>query len=273
VAHPAARQLVAQRAQQDVGVGGGHDVDVRPAIVFLHGFTHTGASWHAVIGGLGQSYRALAPDIRGHGAAAGRRPIGFPECVADVVDTAPERFTLAGYSLGARLALHVALSHPRRIQRLVLVSGTAGIADDVERAARREADQALAAEIERQDIEEVARRWAAQPLLRHQPPAAAQAAHADRLRNRPEGLAAALRGLGTGTMTPLWHRLGELRMPATVVVGERDSKFRKLGERLAAGLPDADLVVVPAAGHAVHLEAPALVAACLRQPVSATGAR
>lgn len=245
---------------------------MRPAIVFLHGFTHTEASWRAVIDELGQRYRALAPDIRGHGTAADRRPIGFAECVADVAELAPGRFALAGYSMGARLALHLVLAHPERVERLVLIGATAGIADETERAARRESDEQLAAEIEAGSIEEFAWRWASQPLLRHQPAAAAEAAHADRLRNRPEALAAALRGLGTGVMAPLWGRLEELRIPATVIVGERDTKFRKLGERLAAGLPDAELVVVPATGHAVHLEAPALVAACLRERVPATDA-
>jgi iron(III) transport system permease protein len=71
--------------------------------------------------------------------------------------------------------------------------------------------------------------------------------------------AAALRGLGTGVMEPLWERLGELTLPVTLVVGERDEKFRAIGERMAAGLPDARLVVVPGAGHAVQLEAPEVV--------------
>lgn len=240
-----------------------------PTIVFLHGFTHTGASWSPVIEGLVRGYRALAPDIRGHGEAGDRRPIGFPECVADVVSVTDGPFALVGYSMGARLALVTALAHPARVQRLVLVSGTAGIADDVERAARREEDEALAARIEQEDVESFARRWAAQPLLRRLPPGAAEAAHADRLRNRTSGLAAALRGIGTGRMEPQWSRLGELRMPVTVIVGERDSKFRKLGERLAAGVPAGELVVVPAAGHAVHLEAPGVVAACLGERVPA----
>ena len=64
-------------------------------------------------------------------------------------------------------------------------------------------------------------------------------------------------------MAPLWGRLGELAMPVTLLVGERDSKYRKLGERMAAAMPNARLLVVPAVGHAVHLEAPALVAAAL----------
>jgi 2-succinyl-6-hydroxy-2,4-cyclohexadiene-1-carboxylate synthase len=244
---------------------------VRPAIVFLHGFTHTGRSWDPVIAELGQRYRALAPDIRGHGAAAERRPVDFAACVEDALGEVEGSFALAGYSMGARLALRVALSAPGRLQRLVLISGTAGIADDVERAERRRHDEALAERIEAGTIEEFVHSWEQQPVLRGQPPAAAQAARRDRLRNRPAGLAAALRGLGTGAMDPLWGGLAALPVPATVIVGERDARFRKLGERMVAGLPDAELVVVPATGHAVHLEAPALVAACLRERVPATG--
>lgn len=244
-----------------------------PTIVLLHGFTGTGASWRAVIDGLGQSYNALAPDIRGHGSAGDRRPIGWRECVADVIDVAPDRFLLAGYSMGARLALQVSLAHPQRVEALLLVSGTAGIADEVERAARRDKDAALAEEIEGLDIEAFASRWGRSPLFRRQSAEVSAAAHADRLRNSPAGLAAALRALGPGEMRPLWNRLGELRMPAMVVAGERDSKFRKLGERLTAGLPAAQLVVVPAAGHAVHLEAPAAVSACVERLAGATATR
>jgi 2-succinyl-6-hydroxy-2,4-cyclohexadiene-1-carboxylate synthase len=238
---------------------------VAPSIVLLHGFSHTGASWGPVIDGLGERYRALAPDIRGHGAAAGARPIGFQECVADVAAAAPERFALAGYSMGARLALHVALAHGERVERLVLVGATAGIADPVEREARRAEDEELAAWIEAVGIEAFADRWARHPLFKGQPREVAEAARADRLRNDPAGLAAALRGIGAGAMEPLWSRLGELRMAVTLIVGERDSRYRKIGERMAAAILDADLLVVPTAGHAVHLEAPALVAAAIER--------
>ena len=83
------------------------------AVVLLHGFAGTGHAWDAVAERLdGESYRALAPDIRGHGSAAGDRPIDFAECAADVLAAAPERFGLCGYSLGGRIALHVALAAP-----------------------------------------------------------------------------------------------------------------------------------------------------------------
>jgi pimeloyl-ACP methyl ester carboxylesterase len=89
------------------------------------------------------------------------------------------------------------------------------------------------------------------------------AANADRLRNTPEGLASALRGLGTGVMEPLWDALPSLAVPVTLVVGERDAKFHAIAERMAAALPRAELVVVQGAGHAAQLEQPAAVAALL----------
>lgn len=231
--------------------------------LLLHGFTHTGASWAGVMAELGERYRALAPDLRGHGAAAGRRPIAFGACVEDVAAVAPERFVLAGYSMGGRVALHVALALPTRVERLVLVGASPGISDPDERRRRREADEALARELERSTIEELARRWAAQPLLADQPAHVGRAAHADRLRNDPAALAAALRGIGTGAMEPLWGRLPELAMPVVLVAGERDAKFRAIASRMAATIPRAQVVVVPGAGHAAHLEAPDAVARTL----------
>jgi 2-succinyl-6-hydroxy-2,4-cyclohexadiene-1-carboxylate synthase len=229
-------------------------------IVLLHGFSGTHRTWDPVVALLdGERYSPLALDLRGHGAARDRRPVGFAECVADVLDAAPARFALCGYSMGGRIALHVALAAPERVTRLVLVGATAGLDDPAERAARRARDDALAARVERGTIEEFAAAWRAQPLFAGDPERVAGAAHADYLRNDPAALAAALRGLGTGVMEPLWDRLGELDMPVTAAAGERDAKFRALAERLAAGLPDGRAAVVPGAGHAAHLEAPAAV--------------
>ncbi|HEX2084872.1 MAG TPA: alpha/beta fold hydrolase [Solirubrobacteraceae bacterium] len=223
-------------------------------LLLLHGFTATGRSWDPVRRLLdAQRYPdVVAPDLR---AAS------IPAQVAALRQQAP--YALAGYSLGGRIALHLALAQPDLVRRLVLVSTTAGIEDPGERAERRAADERLAAEIERDGVEAFAERWAAQPLFADQPPEVAAAAREDRLRHAPEQLAAALRGLGTGVMEPVWHRLGELTMPAVVLAGGRDAKFRALGERLAAALPRGELRVVPGAGHAVHLEAPEAVAAAL----------
>ena len=237
---------------------------MRETVVLLHGFAGTGSGWEPVVARLdAERYTALAPDLRGHGSQSGARPVTFDAVAQDVLARAPERFALCGYSMGGRIALHVALAAPERVTRLTLVATTAGIADDGERAARRAADETLAEAIERDGLEAFADAWLAQPLFADDPPPAQARARADIARNAPAGLAAALRGIGTGAMAPLWERLGELRMPARVVVGERDAKFLALGERLAAALPAAELEVVVGAGHALPRTAPAAVAAAL----------
>jgi 2-succinyl-6-hydroxy-2,4-cyclohexadiene-1-carboxylate synthase len=244
---------------------------VLPTVVLLHGFTQTRRSWRRTVQALGGRYRAIAPDLPGHGEAA-RRVASFDACTAYVRAVAPERFALVGYSMGGRIALHAALTLRAHLDRLVLVGASPGLADPAERASRRAADETLAARIEAIGVEAFAREWAAQPLFAGQPERVAAAAHADRLRNTPAGLAAALRGLGTGIMEPLWDRLGELTLPVTLVVGERDEKFRAIAARMAERLPDARLAVVPGAGHAAHLEAPEALAHQLGSPSSSASA-
>ncbi len=231
-----------------------------PAIVLLHGFTHTGASWDPVRAALPERYRAYTPDIRGHGAATGLRPVTLDAVVEDLAHAAPETFTLAGYSMGGRIAMHAAFALAPRVSRLVLIGASPGIADPVQRAARQQADQAQAAEIEASTIEEFAQRWAQTPVLRGLAPEVGAAAHADRLRSTPAGLASALRGLGTGALPSLWEKLWAVSVPVTLVVGERDDKFREIAASMAALLPHAEVVVVPGSGHAAHLEAPERVA-------------
>src|SRR2546423_15594493 len=106
-------------------------------IVLLHGFAGTHRTWDRVTARLDRErYRPLALDLRGHGTARDARPIGFVECCADVLATAPERFVLCGYSMGGRIAQPVALAPPERVTRLVLVSTTAALDDPEQRAPR-----------------------------------------------------------------------------------------------------------------------------------------
>ncbi|MGZ4173409.1 MAG: 2-succinyl-6-hydroxy-2,4-cyclohexadiene-1-carboxylate synthase [Solirubrobacteraceae bacterium] len=237
-----------------------------PAILLLHGFTNTGASWDAVVTALGERYRALAPDIRGHGSASERRPVSLSGVLEDLDRLAPPTFTLAGYSMGGRIALHAALAWPQRVERLVLIGASPGIADPLQRAARLDADEQLAEEISRSSIEEFAARWARTPVLAGQQPAVAAAAHRDRLHSSPAGLAAALRGLGTGALPSLWDRLAELTAPVTLIVGEHDTKFTAIAAAMQRLIPRARVEVVAGAGHAVHLEAPDVVAEQLAEP-------
>jgi 2-succinyl-6-hydroxy-2,4-cyclohexadiene-1-carboxylate synthase len=237
-------------------------MDVVPeSVVLLHGFSGTHRAWDGVRERLdGERYRVLALDLPGHGADAdAERPITFAACVERVLVRAPERFTLCGYSLGGRVALHVALAAPERVRRLVLVSCSAGIEDSSERAERSRSDRRLARELEAIPFEDFVERWRTQPLFADEPPEVGRLARADQRRNSPDALAVVLRGVGTGEMEPLWDRLGELSMPVTVIAGERDAKYQALGARMVSLLPDAELVVAPG-GHGLPLENPQAVA-------------
>jgi 2-succinyl-6-hydroxy-2,4-cyclohexadiene-1-carboxylate synthase len=232
-------------------------------LVLLHGFTNTGASWDGVISALPERYRSLAPDLRGHGSASVRRPVSLAAVIDDLAGLVDGPFTLAGYSMGGRLALHVALALDGRVTRLILIGASPGLADARERAERRAADERLADEVETMTIEAFAQRWAATPVLADQPPEVQAAIGAQRLLSTPAGLAAALRGLGTGALPSLWGRLADLTVPVDLIVGARDEKFRATAEQMLAAMPDARLHTVSGAGHAVHLEDPGAVAAII----------
>jgi 2-succinyl-6-hydroxy-2,4-cyclohexadiene-1-carboxylate synthase len=238
---------------------------VPETIVLLHGFSGTRRAWDGVVARLDpERYLPLALDLPGHGELSAQPwPISFADCVRSVLDAAPERFMLCGYSLGGRVALHVALAAPERVSRLVLIAANPGIEDAAQRAARLASDERLAQRLETEPFEQWIESWRTQPLFAADPPHVGELARADQRRNEPLALAAVMRGLSVGAMAPLWGRLGELRMPVAYVVGERDEKFRAIGERVMRECPGCDLSVV-AGGHGLPLENPEAVAAALR---------
>lgn len=240
------------------------------SVVLLHGFSGTSRAWDGVAARLHpERYLPKALDLPGHGDASDAHGVGgeaitFAGCVSHVLARAPERFVLCGYSLGGRVALHVALAAPERVARLVLVSTTAGIEDPTERAQRHLSDHQLAERLETVPFEDFIEGWRNQPLFAEDPPDVGKSAREDQRRNRPEALAAVLRGVGSGEMEPLWDRLPELTMPVTVLAGDRDAKFLALGERMVGLLSGAELVIVPG-GHGLPLENPAAVADALQR--------
>jgi 2-succinyl-6-hydroxy-2,4-cyclohexadiene-1-carboxylate synthase len=234
---------------------------VPETVVLLHGFGGTHRTWDGVIERLDpERYRPLAIDLPGHGEASSYPPpITFEGCVQHVLEQAPERFVLCGYSMGGRVALHVALTAPERVFRLVLISCDPGIEDPEERARRRAADERLACELEEGSFEEFIERWRTQPLFADDPPEVRALARADQRRNDPLALAAAMRGLSVGGMSPLWGRLSELRMPVSFLAGERDVKYTGIGERMASVVSGCELAIV-GRGHPLPLENPGGVA-------------
>jgi 2-succinyl-6-hydroxy-2,4-cyclohexadiene-1-carboxylate synthase len=235
-------------------------------MVLVHGFTQTLAAWGPVAKRLAGRFEVVRVDLPGHGGSGGVR-VGFEEA-AGLVGEAGGVGAYVGYSLGGRLCLRLALDRPDLVRALVLIGGSPGIADPGGRAQRRDADEALARRIERDGVAAFLDGWLGGPLFATLPVAAA--GREERLANTAEGLAYALRRLGTGAQEPLWDRLGRLRPPALLVAGELDGKFAAVAREMAAAIgPGARVALVPGAGHAVQLERPAETAALVEKFLAA----
>lgn len=234
-----------------------------PALLLLHGFTGSSATWKPFLSSW-PGLTVIAVDLPGHGASdspADPARYSMERCVKDIVALMDrlgvERAAALGYSMGGRVALHLALAAPERLRALVLESASPGIEAPAERAARRESDEALAASIDKDGVEAFVSHWEALPLFASQarlPAAAREELRRQRLANNAAGLAGSLRGQGAGEQEPLWRRLHEINVPALVVAGELDEKYSALTHRMAAAMPNARAEVVAQAGHAIHLE-------------------
>jgi 2-succinyl-6-hydroxy-2,4-cyclohexadiene-1-carboxylate synthase len=224
-------------------------------VILVHGFTQSAESWQPVIDALPRDWDTL--------------PIEVPEGL-DFLSTASGigarggRGTYVGYSMGGRLCLALALERPGLVEELVLVSASPGIADERERTARRGADEQLALDVEREGVDAFLDRWLDQPLFASLPRDLARVDERRRT-NTVDRITHQLRALGQGAQPPLWDRLSQLTMPVTLVTGAYDRKYTELAAQMATAIGDgARTVVIPGAGHALHLEQPDALAALLR---------
>lgn len=241
-----------------------------PPLVVLHGFTGSAAAMGELTAVLQDRYRVIAIDLPGHGGtfchAPGERfrmQRVASDLVALVARLAAPRAAWFGYSLGGRVALNVAVQHPRAVLALALLGASPGIADPAARAARLEDDEALARRIERDGIAAFVAAWERLPLFASQvqlSEARRTAQRAQRLTNEPHGLSQSLRGLGAGAQPPVHDRLATLTVPALLLAGAEDEKYRLIATEMADAIPDAVRVIIDGAGHAAHLEQPSLVA-------------
>ncbi|MBK9122763.1 MAG: 2-succinyl-6-hydroxy-2,4-cyclohexadiene-1-carboxylate synthase [Chloroflexi bacterium] len=252
--------------------------------MLLHGFTGAADVWTIPLAGPATAVSGLAPDLLGHGRTrSSDDPARYTidRAAGDLIEILDhlhiDRIVLHGYSMGGRLALYTALTFPDRVAALSLESASPGLASPVERAARVASDEELAQRITDNGVESFVDYWEKTPLFRHQaetmPELVRLHQRAIRLSQRAAGLAASLRGMGTGTQPSLWDKLGRLEMPVQLMSGQLDAKFEAIADEMALHIRSCQRVSIARAGHAIHVEAPSSWRAALIEFINSADLR
>ncbi|MBI3954108.1 MAG: 2-succinyl-6-hydroxy-2,4-cyclohexadiene-1-carboxylate synthase [Chloroflexi bacterium] len=250
----------------------GVDLNVRvagrgPAVVALHGFTGDLGTWRAFARAAPADNTVILVDLLGHGrSTCPTDPDRYrmERTVADLVGVLDalgiQRAAWLGYSMGGRIALGVGVLAPERCRGLVLEGASPGLPTAEERTQRAASDELLAQSIERHGLATFVDYWERLPLFASQARLTGRVRarlRAQRLRNNPAGLAASLRGIGTGAQPAFHDRLAGLALPVLFLAGEEDLKFRQIAQEMGAAVPAGRVAFIPRAGHAAHLEQPA----------------
>ncbi len=243
------------------------------SLVLLHGFTGHATSWDRVASLLPADRRVFRPCLFGHDPALrGVHVERFEDEVDRIAEAVRaerlEGATVAGYSMGGRVALGLLVRHPDLFKAAVVVGANPGLADEAARRERIAWEERWAAALERDGIEAFVAAWERLPLFatqRRLSDAVHETHRARRLAHDPRGLAAALRVLGLGRMPLLLPELARVRIPVRLVVGALDGKLVGLARAMAERLSHAEVRLVEDAGHDLLLERPRAVAAALTE--------
>ncbi len=232
-------------------------------VVLLHGFAQNRNCWGPMLEELSAAHECWRFDAPGHGSAEHFAALTCTQAGSELITSSGVAAYL-GYSMGGRMLLAAAVDHPESVRALVLLSATAGIPDHSERADRRAQDERRALRITEIGVESFVEEWLAMPMFRSLP--AWAGFREQRLGNTALGLAASLRNAGTGSMEPLWNRLGELTMPVLCVAGGSDTAYVERAHEMGEGIgSNCTVRIIEGVGHAPHLEAPEATSLVVRR--------
>ncbi|KAL5725660.1 hypothetical protein ACHQM5_008779 [Ranunculus cassubicifolius] len=248
-------------------------------IVFLHGFLGSSEDWIPMMKACSTFARCISIDLPGHGGSMIERHGNNGSCVEPslqmeiianmlsklICKTTPGNVILVGYSMGARIALYMALRCGNQIDGAVVISGSPGLQDARARRKRISQDDARAQSLKAHGLDFFLDRWYSGELwrsLRAHPKfkqiISSRAQHRD-----VEALANALSFYSIGRQQSLWDELKVNRKPLLFIYGEKDKKFKEINQKMfnevrtgSKGEEIHEIKEITDCGHAVHLENP-----------------
>ena len=219
-----------------------------PVLLLTHGYSATSEMWKGQIDAFSKNHRLVLWDMRGHGQSDyPENPSAYSEAhtVADIAAlldaVGAKRGIIGGLSLGGYMSLAFYRAHPERVRALLIIDTGPGFKKDDAREAWNARAYATAERFEREGLE----------VLKSGSAERSSVTHRD-----AKGLARAARGMLTQRDARVMELLPEIKVPSLIVVGADDTPFLAASDYMAAKIPGAKKVVVPAAGHAVNIDQP-----------------
>ncbi len=220
------------------------------AILMSHGYSATRHMWDGQHAALGDRYRLISWDMRGHGGTESPSdPAQYSHAltVADMKALLDHlgirRAVIGGLSLGGTMSLEFYVAHPEMVQALVLCDTGPGYRNAEARAKWNERAMGRAAELEARGLDALGGR-------------SREMREAMSHHRSAQGLAHAARGMLAQTDSRVIDALGSIAVPTLVVVGDKDEPFLAPCEYMAKKIPGARLHVITDAGHSSNLDQP-----------------
>lgn len=236
-----------------------------PALVLLHGFLGNKDDWRGIVPQLSEHFYCICLDLPGHGDSTQQTipTPGFDACVdlilASLDDEGVEQFHLHGYSLGGRIALHIAdklqQDNSPRLLSLSLESCHPGLTDPEQIKQRQHNDDVWADKLITLALEDFLRHWYQQSVFAELSDFERLRLIQNRSRNKPISLYNCYRATSLALQKSLWHLPSSLSIPCHYYLGNEDKKFLSLGEKWQS-LGQLQLHRFDHAGHNVHLAQP-----------------
>lgn len=228
-----------------------------PAVVLLHAIATSSELWQPQLPVWASAFRVVRIDLPGHGAS--ESPPGalslkdYADLVKDSLDELGiARAALVGLSLGGMIAQAFALTHPQRLNALVLAHTSARTEPAVREMWNRRLEQFEQYGLEAQAAATL-ERWFTRAFAQASPMTLEWLARQIR-GTSPAGYAAAV---GAIQALDYEHRLGEIAVPTLVVAGEDDSAVPpSVAAAIAERVPDARMLVLKDAAHLGNVQQP-----------------